>query len=74
MTWTSEVWQRWCEAVSESNQSSPGALHGTDVEKWEQYEMRMERELDAARKEYRERQRSTPCAPGTPNQSLIQSQ
>lgn len=72
MTCTSEVWQRWYEAVIESNQSSSAALRGADVEKWKQYGMRMERELDAARQEYRGRQRSTPSAPGTPTQSATQ--
>jgi hypothetical protein len=74
MTWNSEVWRRWYELASESNQSSPAVLRGVEVEKWKLYEMRIERELDAARRHYREGQRRTSSAPGTPTQSLMQSQ
>ena len=52
MSWTSEVWTRWNEAVRQSNQSSPATHHREDAEKWKEYEERLERELDAAREEY----------------------
>lgn len=71
MNWTTEVWTRWHDAVRESNESSPAALKAEEAEKWKGYEERLERELDAAREEYRIWRRKTCSALVSVTQSLV---
>lgn len=59
MSWASEVWVQWIEAVGECNEHSPSAFADKEWRKFSHYAERLERELEAVWEEHRKLRSAT---------------